>query len=280
MYGKLFIGMYDGTLATVGPWEAMVTFQNLIILADKEGIVDMTAEAIGRRTTIPLAIIVKGLEALEKPDPQSRTPNEEGRRIIRLSENRPWGWRIVNYAQYRTIRSAEDRRDYMRKYQREYRRKHKQVVNNVSICKPNKPIVEAEAEVEVKKKRNAVSSKSKRPSRQNFEEWWDEIKKNLAYENIDCERELGKMKAWLTTPKGKGRKLTKEFVLKWLNKIDPGEYINEKGLPSSQSCTRRLDINGRLKQCGKPATVTIGKSSMCESCHVIYEAKHSNMLRN
>jgi hypothetical protein len=51
MYGKLFSQMYDGTLATKGPWQALVTFQQLIILADKHGIVDMTPEAIGRRTT-------------------------------------------------------------------------------------------------------------------------------------------------------------------------------------------------------------------------------------
>lgn len=121
MYGKLFTGMYDGTLATGGLWEALVTFQQLIILADQYGTVDMTPEAIFRRTTIPLEIIVKGLTALEKPDPQSRTPDEEGRRIIRLADSRPWGWRIVNYAHYREIRSAEDRRDYMKRYQREYR---------------------------------------------------------------------------------------------------------------------------------------------------------------
>lgn len=98
MYGKLFTGMYDGTLATGGPWEALVTFQQLIILADKYGTVDMTPVAIARRTTVPLEIIVKGLEALEKPDPQSRTPDEDGKRIVRLSDSRPWGWRIVNHA--------------------------------------------------------------------------------------------------------------------------------------------------------------------------------------
>ena len=92
--------MFDGTLATVGPWEAIVAFQQILILSDSEGIVDMTTEAISRRTTIPLEILTKGIAALEMPDPHSRTPDEEGRRIIRLSEERPWGWRIVNYRHY------------------------------------------------------------------------------------------------------------------------------------------------------------------------------------
>jgi hypothetical protein len=121
MYGKLFTQMYDGTLATRGPWQAMVTFQQLIILADKDGIVDMTREAISRRTTIPLDIVNIGITALEQPDSESRTPTEDGRRIIRLSTDRDWGWFIVNHAHYRKIRSQEERKKYMREYQKERR---------------------------------------------------------------------------------------------------------------------------------------------------------------
>jgi len=116
MYGKVFVQMYDGTLGTEGPWQALVTFQQLIVLADKNGVVDMTAEAIARRTTIPLDVVRIGLIALEQPDKASRTPDEEGRRIMRLSETRDWGWRIVNYEKYRTLRSEEERREYHRNY--------------------------------------------------------------------------------------------------------------------------------------------------------------------
>ena len=122
MYGKLFEQMYDGTLATKGPWEALVTFQQLIILADKDGNVDMTAEAISRRTTIPLTIIQEGLRGLILPDPQSRTPTEDGKRITPLSPDRDWGWHIVNYDHYRKIRSEEDRREYHRRYYHEKRK--------------------------------------------------------------------------------------------------------------------------------------------------------------
>ena len=132
MYGKLFQQMYDGTLATKGPWQAMVTFQQMIILADKGGIVDMTAEAISRRTTIPLEIIRIGIVTLEQADPESRTPDEEGRRITRLSSEREWGWRIVNHEHYRRIRSQDERREYMRLYQAKRRASSKSDVSNVS----------------------------------------------------------------------------------------------------------------------------------------------------
>jgi len=111
--------MYDGSLATVGPWEALVTFQQFLVLCDKEGVVDITPEVISRRTTIPLEIIRKGIIALEAPDPESRRKEEEGRRIVRLAGHRDWGWRIVNYPHYRAIRTSEERREYMAEYYRQ-----------------------------------------------------------------------------------------------------------------------------------------------------------------
>ena len=116
MYGKIFAQIYSGTLATRGPWQALITFQQMIILADKHGIVDATPEVLSRQTTIPLTIIKTGLRALEKPDPDSRTPDEGGRRIVRLNNNRSWGWRIVNYEKYRVLRSQDDRTEYHRRY--------------------------------------------------------------------------------------------------------------------------------------------------------------------
>lgn len=127
MYGKLFSQMYDGTLATKGPWQALVTFQQLIILANKDGEVDMTPEAIARRTTIPFDVIETGILRLLEPDPQSRSPGEDGRRIVPLSDNRGWGWRIVNYDHYRKIRSEEERREYHRTYMRNRRAVNRKV---------------------------------------------------------------------------------------------------------------------------------------------------------
>lgn len=142
MYGKMFRQMYHGTLATAGPWQALVTFQQFIVLADKEGIVDMTPEAISRETTIPLDIIKLGITALEQPDPDSRTPDEEGRRLVRLSETRSWGWRLVNYKHYRDLKREEDRKAYHRQYW------HKRKLNNSTKTQQTQPIAEAEAYAE------------------------------------------------------------------------------------------------------------------------------------
>jgi hypothetical protein len=57
MYVKIFPSVYDGTLATHGPWQALVTFQQMLILSDPTGVVDMTTEAISRRTTAVLWLV-------------------------------------------------------------------------------------------------------------------------------------------------------------------------------------------------------------------------------
>lgn len=121
MYGKVFDSMFDGTLASRGPWQALVTFQQMIVLANKDGMVDMTPDAISRRTSIPLDIIELGIAKLMEADENSRTPDEDGRRIVLLDDHRNWGWQIVNHAKYQAMRSAEERREYLRKAQADRR---------------------------------------------------------------------------------------------------------------------------------------------------------------
>jgi len=107
MFGKLFASMYDGTI--YGHWEAIVTFQQMICLANRDGVLDMNPEALAARTSIPVDIIRRGIEYLEQPDPESRSTACEGRRIERLDTHRSWGWRIVNYPYYRALASSEQK---------------------------------------------------------------------------------------------------------------------------------------------------------------------------
>jgi hypothetical protein len=108
MYGKLFKSMYEGTLGN--DWQALITFQQMIILCDPDGVLDMTHEALHRVTGIPLDIICAGIAQLEAPDPKSRTPDCDGRRIVRLDDHRDWGWQIVNHDKYKTLVDTETKR--------------------------------------------------------------------------------------------------------------------------------------------------------------------------
>lgn len=46
------------------------------------------------------------------------------------------------------------------------------------------------------------------------------LRSNPAYHGIDLDQELAKMDAWLSTPKARGRKKSRQFIVNWLNRVD------------------------------------------------------------
>lgn len=91
-------------------WIARHLFIDLFLICDEDGVVDMTPQAIARRTNMPLELVVEKLEWLCQPDPQSRAQTEGGRRLVLLDEHRDWGWRIVNHDLYRKRHRGHDKR--------------------------------------------------------------------------------------------------------------------------------------------------------------------------
>lgn len=153
MFAKIFSHILDSSIAE--DYLVRLVFEDLLILADRDGVVDMTPRAISARTNVPLEVVERGLAALSAPDLHSRNPKEDGKRILPLDDHRSWGWKIVNYDEYRKIRDDEARRSYFREYQKNRRASLKEsttspIVTNdhsmsltVKLCQP---IVEGEAE--------------------------------------------------------------------------------------------------------------------------------------
>jgi hypothetical protein len=172
VYGKIFTCMYDGTLAD--NWKALITFQQMIILCDDQGVLDMTPSAIARRTGIPIEYIQEGIEHLEKEDPQSRTPDEGGRRIIRLSENNSWGWKIVNHAKYRNMASYEDKKKADRERIAKKRNKNKDVAGCRNVSQEVADVAHTDTDTDtdtdtnIKEKKYPFKYKKKVPIPKNF----------------------------------------------------------------------------------------------------------------
>ena len=124
MYAKLFTSIYQGTLR--GNSHGLLVFTNLLAHADSAGVVDIHPKAIADEVGLPEDAVRTALTMLESPDAESRTPELDGRRIVRTDEHRAWGWRIVNHAKYRAIRNEEDRREQNRLSQQRWREKNKQ----------------------------------------------------------------------------------------------------------------------------------------------------------
>jgi hypothetical protein len=157
MYVKIFTQIYDSSIAD--DYLTRFVFEDFLILADKEGHVDMTVAAIARRTNVPIEIVNRAIEKLSSPDLESRSPDEDGRRIVLLDPYRSWGWRIVNYDDYRNIRDDEARKEYFRDQKRNQRAKSKNVQDSQG---QSSNVTKAEAE--------AISNKDSSPATPAIEE--------------------------------------------------------------------------------------------------------------
>ena len=138
MFAKVFGQIFDSSIAE--DYNCRRMFMDLLVLADQTGAVDMTHEAISRRTNVPIEEVRKYIIALCQPDKTSRSKLEDGKRLIPLDGNRDWGWLVVNYSHYRKIKDEEARRAYFRDTQRKYRASQKKKKKSTEVQE------EAEAE--------------------------------------------------------------------------------------------------------------------------------------
>lgn len=156
MYAKLFQQIFDSSLAE--DYQTRHMFMDLLVLAEPDGRVDMTHEAIARRTNIPVAQVKAQIRKLCKPDPSSRSKGEDGARLVRLDVNRAWGWQIVNFVNYHKMRNQQARREYMRTYMQKRRADSKPQKSlqppSVNTRKPCKPLL-AHVDVDVDANVNA-----------------------------------------------------------------------------------------------------------------------------
>ena len=233
MYVKLFSSLYQGTLR--GRSDEILVFTNLLAYADQYGHVDKHFKAISDETGLPLDRVMAAITELEKPDPESRSPEMNGCRIIRLDEHRVWGWKIVNYGKYRSIRSEEDRREQNRLAQGRWREKRKQEVSKVSKVSHGKPqSAQAEAEADTEETKEPASQNARLVNSQDSSKviqtlplrdgsGFDVRQSFVAeleplYPSVDVAATIGEMKGWLigNPHKRKTRRGIKAFIVRWL----------------------------------------------------------------
>lgn len=182
--------------------------QQFIVLASPDGIVDMTPQAIAARTSFPLDLIIKGIKILSEPDPYTRTPGEEGRRIVLLDEHRPWGWRIVNHGKYMRLRDMKQKREADRARIADKRNQNKDVaIESQSVANVANSDSDLHSDSDLKKSRATRSRGSRLPSgwkpSENLEAWASKERPDLD-QRITLERFCD---YWHAVPGSKGLKL-------------------------------------------------------------------------
>lgn len=143
MYGKHFASMYSGSMVGMGPLAFAVwgyVIANMVPDKTVGAQVELNPEilntVIGKTTTKEIESVI---QRFCSPDPKSRTPDLEGRKLVQLGH---FDYQVVNGKMYQDIKDQEKRREQNRSAQERFRKNHPEKFKrgpkqNVSMAERN-----------------------------------------------------------------------------------------------------------------------------------------------
>ena len=152
-YTKLFSSIVTSTI-WVESDRTRIVWITMLAMADRNGEIQASIPGLARLAGVPIPDCEEALAKFIAPDPYSRTPDDEGRRIEKIEG----GWALLNHAKYREMASREDSKTANSERQRRHREKEKRnapvtpcnatvTLGNAKVT-PTLHIAEAEAEAE------------------------------------------------------------------------------------------------------------------------------------
>lgn len=154
-YAKLHEELIASSIWSEPPGTRLVWI-TLLALANKHGEFAGSILGLARLANVSVEEAEEAVHILSSPDPHSRNPENEGRRIAAI----PGGWELLNYHHYRRLKSKEEARERNAERQRRWRERNAKrndggVTRNENNAQSNatvthrRDIAEAEAEAEV-----------------------------------------------------------------------------------------------------------------------------------
>lgn len=137
--------------ATVRVWIAM------LVMADQNGVVSASHSGLARRANVTADELAVALITLESPDPDSRSPEHEGRRIEKIRG----GWLVLNARSYRDLRTDKQIADAERQQQKRERDKSRDDRDMSQESRDESPEVEVEVELEPTKDSTQPTARAK-----------------------------------------------------------------------------------------------------------------------
>jgi hypothetical protein len=155
-YTKLFNSIVTSTIWTEDD-QTRIVWITMLALADKHGEVQGSVPGLARIAGVPVEATRRALEKFQQPDPDSRTQDDQGRRI----ETIDGGWALINHAKYRAMASKEDEKTANATRQKRFQDKRKRnatiTPNNAQVT-PDRDIAEADANTDAKAESNPNSN--------------------------------------------------------------------------------------------------------------------------
>lgn len=127
-YTKLFNSIVTSTIWTEDD-KTRILWITMLAMSDQHGEVHASIPGLARIAGISTESAEIAIEKFMSPDPYSRTPDNEGRRIAEIDG----GWEILNHRKYRIMASKEDAKSAnSARVQR-----HRERNANVMVCNGN-----------------------------------------------------------------------------------------------------------------------------------------------
>lgn len=160
-YTKLFNSIVTSTIWTEDD-KTRIVWITMLALSDQNGEVHSSIPGLARLSAVPIPDVERALEKFLSPDPYSRTPDNDGRRIAKIDG----GWELLNHAKYRKMASKEDSKAASAERVRRHRQRNacNANVTDVTPCNASetlgRDIAEAEAEAETKTEKEKKNKKT------------------------------------------------------------------------------------------------------------------------
>lgn len=116
----------------------------MLAMADSRGRVWASVPGLANRARVSVDSTRAAIATFLSPDPDSRTPDHEGRRIEAIDG----GWRLLNHDKYRNIRDEESIKESKRRYINARRAKERESSSTVENVERGRYNADAEADAE------------------------------------------------------------------------------------------------------------------------------------
>ena len=131
-FTKLFSSITESSVWSE-PHFVVRVWIGMLARSDAEGIVEGSVPGFAHLCHVSVEEMREAIRVLSEPDPDSRTKDNEGRRI----EPFDGGWRILNYLKYR--KQAQAKEGSRAPYYREYRAKQRAAAFPESLGREREP---------------------------------------------------------------------------------------------------------------------------------------------
>lgn len=176
-FTKLDPGIVDSSIWAEPP-ETRIVWITLLAKCDKTGYARLSMSGLQRASNIPIKKVSAALKTLEGPDSDSRTPDNEGRRVRKIDG----GWHVLNYELYRENMMEQVAKEYLANE----KRKQRALKDSVQTCLDKSrhvPDTSASASVSV----SVLEGESPGPKWDECQKWLAAAKKNGAdYKESEC----------------------------------------------------------------------------------------------